>query len=272
MKMIGNYAILFFTLQVLVSYPAQPSENAMVQIPRASLIPNNERFLVRGIVDSALKSIESDQARESAGKIVHEGSKRITEPNRESAKKLVEEVNLQQKKLSPKELGIEVKGGKLADKDGVNIGELLSRYNVKDALESESDKFPGLMVLISLGMPENTLKQLAIQVKKANGIFVLRGMYQGSLTKTVKAIYELNKQGVSAIIHPEFFKKYDVKVVPTFVLEDKENKTCKLDNCTRIYDKLAGNVSLNYVLKEIEGSGNNKTIAKKYLKLLESNA
>lgn len=248
------YVIIILVLQVLVSYTVLASENAIIQ----------------GILDNALKNIESDAERKAAAKVVEEGSKQITEANRDSSKKFVEEVNLKQKKLSPKELGIEFKGGKLADKNGVNIGELLSRYNVKDALETDADKLPGLMVFISLGMPQNSLKQLSQQIKQLGGVFVLRGMYQGSLTKTIQAIYELNKQGVSAIIHPEFFKKYDVRVVPTFVLEDKENKTCKLDNCTRIYDKLTGNVSLDYVLNEIKGSGNNKTLAREYLDLLGS--
>ena len=224
-----------------------------------------KRFNAQELVDNASRNIEREIATGKHKALVIESSKQLTEERLADAKELAEQVNLKQKQLSLKDLGIEVTGGKLADKNGINIGELLSRYNSKKFLEKDSDQLPGLMVFISLSMPENSLNQLAIQIRQAGGVLVLRGMYEGSLQKTINAIYELNKQGVSAIIHPEFFRKYDVRAVPTFVLENKEEGKCKFGNCTRVFDKLTGNVSLKYVLEQFASEGSNPKVAQQYL-------
>ena len=240
-----------------------PGENKLTDsMPNST---QQKRFNAQELVDNASRNIEREIKTGKHKALIKESSKQLTEERLADAKELAEQVNLKQKQLSLKDLGIEVTGGKLADKNGINIGELLSRYNSKKFLEKDSDQLPGLMVFISLSMPENSLNQLAIQIRQAGGVLVLRGMYEGSLQKTINAIYELNKQGVSAIIHPEFFRKYDVRVVPTFVLEDKEGGTCKFGNCTRIFDKLTGNVSLKYVLEQFASEGSNPKVAQQYL-------
>jgi len=224
-----------------------------------------KRFNAQELVDNASRNIESEIKTGKHKALIKESSKQLTEKHLVDAKELAKQVNLKQKQLSLKDLGIEASRGKLADRNGVNIGELLSRYNSKKFLEKDSDQLPGLMVFISLSMPENSLRQLAIQIRQAGGVFVLRGMYESSLQKTINAIYELNKQGVSAIIHPEFFRKYDVRTVPTFVLEDKEGGTCKFGNCTRVFDKLTGNVSLKYALEQFANDGSNSKVALRFL-------
>jgi type-F conjugative transfer system pilin assembly protein TrbC len=240
-----------------------PGENKLTDsMPNST---QQKRFNAQELVDNASRNIEREIKTGKHKALIKESSKQLTEERLADAKELAEQVNLKQKQLSLKDLGIEVTGGKLADKNGINIGELLSRYNSKDFLEKDSDQLPGLMVFISLSMPENSLNQLAIQIRQAGGVLVLRGMYEGSLQKTINAIYELNKQGVSAIIHPEFFRKYDVRAVPTFVLENKEEGKCKFGNCTRVFDKLTGNVSLKYVLEQFASEGSNPKVAQQYL-------
>ena len=240
-----------------------PGENKLTDsMPNST---QQKRFNAQELVDNASRNIEREIKTGKHKALIKESSKQLTEERLADAKELAEQVNLKQKQLSLKDLGIEVTGGKLADKNGINIGELLSRYNSKKFLEKDSDQLPGLMVFISLSMPENSLKQLAIQIRQAGGVLVLRGMYEGSLQKTINAIYELNKQGVSAIIHPEFFRKYDVRAVPTFVLENKEEGKCKFGNCTRVFDKLTGNVSLKYVLEQFASEGSNPKVAQQYL-------
>lgn len=219
-------------------------------------------------VGKTQERIEVEFNPKNAERIVNESIKQIDEAQLQVAKNLTQEVKLNQKQLLLQNLGNETTAGKLANKTGVNISQLLSRYNSKVFLNHENDKLPGLMVFISFSMPQNSLKQLVDQLRQAGGVLVLRGMY-GSLQKTINAIYELNKQGVPAIIHPELFKKYDIKVVPTFILEDKERGSCKFDNCTRVYDKLTGNVSLGYVLRECASGGSNSKAAQRYLKRIE---
>ena len=255
-----------FNAQELVDNASRNIEREIKTGKHKALIKESSKQLTEErLADNASRNIEREIKTGKHKALIKESSKQLTEERLADAKELAEQVNLKQKQLSLKDLGIEVTGGKLADKNGINIGELLSRYNSKKFLEKDSDQLPGLMVFISLSMPENSLKQLAIQIRQAGGVLVLRGMYEGSLQKTINAIYELNKQGVSAIIHPEFFRKYDVRAVPTFVLENKEEGKCKFGNCTRVFDKLTGNVSLKYVLEQFASEGSNPKVAQQYL-------
>jgi type-F conjugative transfer system pilin assembly protein TrbC len=267
MKYLYTYIFISLLLYPAILHEVEAADNAAAHDMSSPV--SQSGFNAQGLVDNVLKNIEREIETDNYNNLIKESSKLVTEKQLANAKKLTEQANLQQKQLSLKDLGIEVTNEKLADKNGVNISQLLSRYNSKDFLEQDSDQLPGLMVFISLGMPENSLKPLAIQIKQTGGVFVLRGMYQGSLQKTINAIYELNKQGVSAIIHPEFFRKYDVKAVPTFVLENKVIGKCKFGNCTRVFDKLTGNVSLKYALEQFANNGSNKKQANKYLKFLE---
>jgi len=45
---------------------------------------------------------------------------------------------------------------------------------------------PSLMVFVSLGMPKHSLQQWNLQVTKAGGTLVLRGLVNNSMKQTVK--------------------------------------------------------------------------------------
>ena len=93
---------------------------------------------------------QDERRKEQAEKITEATQKSITETHIKEAQKLVSGVK--QKEFSLKGFGLAPSlMGKIASHDGVNIGELLSRYNSRDFLEKETDKLPGLMVFISLG-------------------------------------------------------------------------------------------------------------------------
>lgn len=133
---------------------------------------------------------------------------------------------------------------------------------------SGSEKLPDLLVFISFSMPEQSLKQLSEQVKKAKGVLVLRGMYQGSLKKTVNMLYALNKQGVSAIIHPKLFTEYEVTKAPTIILRDSKNQCDEENSCTAVIDKISGNVPISYALRYFVKEGHHSSLAKKYLLMM----
>lgn len=115
-----------------------------------------------------------------------------------------------------------------------------------------------LLVFISSSMPENMLKQYALDARRFGGVLVLRGFIEGDLTKTISFIKSLNKGGVEAIISPHGFRQMDVRHVPTIAVISASTE-CYLSDCERtpLYDKISGSVTLKYALEEISNSGEN---------------
>jgi conjugal transfer pilus assembly protein TrbC len=120
------------------------------------------------------------------------------------------------------------------------------------------EQMPELLVFASFSLPTESLKQLATQVSKAEGVLVFRGMHEGSMKKTISLLHTLNQQGVPVIIHPKLFTEHKVGHVPTFVFKST--------------DRMVGNVPLGYALRTFAKDGDNKEIAKRYLKKLEDNS
>jgi conjugal transfer pilus assembly protein TrbC len=124
----------------------------------------------------------------------------------------------------------------------------------------------GLMVFVSLTMPKHSLQQWNIQVTKAGGILVLRGLVNNSMKQTVKKIQEIigTTEGGFAI-DPAKFKQFDIKVVPTVVVIPEG-----LDSEPASFDSVAGDVGLERALENIILNGEHITTAKMWLKNLRS--
>ncbi len=151
----------------------------------------------------------------------------------------------------------------------LEIGNSIFSKKPKESKSPDHESMPDLLVFVSFSMPEQSLTQLSEQVKKAKGVLVIRGLYKSSMKETVSKIYELNKQGTPAIIHPKLFQQYSVNKVPTIVLSDRGSLCIQENNCTVIHDKLIGNVPLSYSLRLFAKDGYNIELAKRYLKALE---
>jgi len=140
------------------------------------------------------------------------------------------------------------------------------------AKEAEHDgrynDLPELLVFISFSMPDQSLQQLIEQIKKTDGVLVLRGMHKNSMKESLKKIHELNNKGVRAVIDPVLFKRFAIENVPSFVIHQPTNNCFEAGKCTPIFDKLAGNVPLSYVMEQFESSGTLTNISTKYLKSL----
>ena len=113
---------------------------------------------------------------------------------------------------------------------------------------------PHLRIFISLSMPAPTLRRLGVQVERSGGTLVLRGLQDGSLTRTVAKLHELFGERLPALqIDPQAFERYRITQVPTFVLSKAtaqlEERSCQASSCTRLsLVKIAGDVSLDYAL------------------------
>jgi type-F conjugative transfer system pilin assembly protein TrbC len=144
-------------------------------------------------------------------------------------------------------------------RNGISIDHLIGEYKGK-FLKSKAN--PNLLIFISFSLSGQNIIQYAHEAKKIGASLVLRGMHEGSLQKTIIKLYELNKEGVAAIIDPKSFEQYRITHVPSIVLT--KGNSC--ENCTLIFDKVSGNISLEYALQLFAQKGDTKEIAAKLLK------
>lgn len=104
-----------------------------------------------------------------------------------------------------------------------------------------------LMVFMSFSIPDNLWVALSKEVEKAGGIFVLRGLPNNSFQELAKKILRLKQLGVNAPIqiNPKVFQQYEIQEVPCFVTISEQG----------LYDKISGNISLDFALNYIEKRG-----------------
>lgn len=113
-----------------------------------------------------------------------------------------------------------------------------------------------LLVFVSLAMPEATLDRLVEQARRAQATLVLRGMAEGSLTKTAERVRTLlGDKPVQVQIDPRLFDRFAVQRVPTFVLErgSTDGAPCQDRQCASgaKHVSVSGDVSLDYALRHL---------------------
>jgi conjugal transfer pilus assembly protein TrbC len=115
----------------------------------------------------------------------------------------------------------------------------------------------GLMIFVSLGMPEASLKRLIADASRLRGTLVLRGVRDRSMAATTTAIAGLmQERQVPWQIDPVLFKRFEVQAVPAVVLIDPGRPVlvdCGTSRCQEAaYAKVSGDVTLSYALQVIE--------------------
>ena len=115
----------------------------------------------------------------------------------------------------------------------------------------------GLIVFVSLGMPEASLKRLIADASRVKGTLVLRGVRDRSMKATTNLLADLMRERqVPWQIDPVLFKRFDVKAVPAVVLVDPNRPVlvdCGANRCQEAaYAKVNGDVTLRYALQVIE--------------------
>jgi conjugal transfer pilus assembly protein TrbC len=115
---------------------------------------------------------------------------------------------------------------------------------------------PALLVFVSLSMPRESLSVLAEQAARAKATLVLRGLVGRSFQKTAQAIRSAGGEARAGwIVDPRLFDRFEVSVAPTVVLANAAAATldCADSQCVGAaeYAKIAGDVSLDYSLRQI---------------------
>lgn len=122
-----------------------------------------------------------------------------------------------------------------------------SKCQVNPSIGNDID--PDLFIFLSFSVPESTWIDLSNELKNYNGAIILRGLPNNSFKEFANRIYHLRAQGVSSPIQidPRLFEAYDIQVVPSFVAKGKEG-----------FDKVSGNISLEYATHLFKEKGNSK--------------
>lgn len=145
-------------------------------------------------------------------------------------------------------------------REPIDLGTLARGLDVQAGRPSlAADAGPRLLVFISFSMPPRTLDRLAEQAGRARAALVLRGLVDGSLTRTVAQVQTLlGGRKVAVLIDPQAFDRYAVRHTPTFVLvrQGAQARPCSAGSCAPASDYLAvsGDVSLDHALTYFQRS------------------
>lgn len=101
-------------------------------------------------------------------------------------------------------------------------------------------------IFISFSMPEKLLEQVAHEAASLHIPLVLNGMHHHSMRETLNKIFSLVKKdkNVSIQLDPLSFEKYEIKRVPTLVIDDGQSK-----------DVIRGNMKIKDMLELIDKHG-----------------
>jgi len=105
-----------------------------------------------------------------------------------------------------------------------------------------------VIVFVSLGMPDNSLKQLAIEAEKTKARLVIRGLLDNSFKTTMTRLQELK---IPVEIDPTLFELFEVERVPTFI-------RCKRTPEGAIkagHDRISGNIFISDALEKFDRFG-----------------
>ncbi|MBY0292800.1 MAG: type-F conjugative transfer system pilin assembly protein TrbC [Alphaproteobacteria bacterium] len=130
-----------------------------------------------------------------------------------------------------------------------SVRQTLTHAHTNLAKEGDNIRYPKLLVFVSFSMPLDSLKALGTHVNQLGGRLVLRGLLNGNFRETAQKLKDLQEE---VIIDPPLFEAYQVERVPTFVLRQKNTGSAEEE---AVYDRLVGNVSLEYALEQFASSG-----------------
>jgi len=115
---------------------------------------------------------------------------------------------------------------------------------------------PELLIFISFGMPEKSLKLWAKQINRVGGKLLLRGFFENSLQETATKTLAIfgAEPNVDIAIDPERFQQFKVEVVPAVVVV-KRQETLENNDVLPDFDVVYGDTTLEAALERISQSG-----------------
>lgn len=127
----------------------------------------------------------------------------------------------------------------------------------RQKLEGEEKPVPRALYFLSFSIPPEGIKPLIDDAARLQIPATLRGLINNDLKQTVTAIYDLVKDekrgGIQ--IDPTAYKTYGITAVPALVV-----------TCNGRWDRVAGNLRLDAMLKKVAEDGDCADVAKNILK------
>ncbi|HAU0262608.1 TPA: type-F conjugative transfer system pilin assembly protein TrbC [Legionella pneumophila] len=139
-----------------------------------------------------------------------------------------------------------------SDKSG-QIAEFTQVPKTQESIATHLKKVSQVLVFLSFSMPERSLHAWLLQCKQSGATPVVRGLIHNSFKETMTAIQKLSqKKGIGMQLDPILFKTFEITAVPAVVYV-KDMPACPANmNCKPVdYDKLYGDVSLDYALEKL---------------------
>ncbi|MEL6210384.1 MAG: type-F conjugative transfer system pilin assembly protein TrbC, partial [Pseudomonadota bacterium] len=129
----------------------------------------------------------------------------------------------------------------------------------------------GVMVLVSLSMPEDSLRAIVTDAHRAGVPVIIRGFVGGSLRETAVAMHRLlNESGTipsgpeaqsllgGIKVDPRAFRVFRAEAVPVFIASDAPLPDCDGLDCSAPpppHARIAGNISLGAALEALAEEG-----------------
>lgn len=139
-----------------------------------------------------------------------------------------------------------------------------------DAKPNPSANAQGVMVFVSLGMPDTSLQQLLMQSADLQVPLIVRGVLPQGFTATVKKMNHLIDNKGQTIqsgfaINPQWFTQFGITQVPAFVAVRPNKCQAKQPCSSDDFDVIYGNVSLYDALNLLAQHGSIPDVAAKTL-------
>jgi conjugal transfer pilus assembly protein TrbC len=194
----------------------------------------------------------------------------------ETLRRMMEqEGQLQQPKLDPLAGPVPMPRAGQSLKSPEQIADEYRRLVGSGQIGRREDEVSDTYVFVSLSIPAETLKHIAAQAKRVGAIVVFRGLRYGiqNYLRSMEAFAPLRSVGAAYQIHPELFRVFDVRAVPTVVVAPGMQPGCQEGLCRAGAAAVSGDVSLDYALEHLarrnDAAGR---LAQHKLKLLQAPA
>ena len=135
--------------------------------------------------------------------------------------------------------------------------EIAQTVRHDEPITTHLKKVSQVLVFLSFSMPEKSLHAWLLQCKTSGATPVIRGLIHNSFKETMQVIQRLSQTtGVGMQLDPILFKTFEITKVPA-VIYVKDAPICSANmNCKPItYDRLYGDVTLDYALEKMLGDG-----------------
>jgi conjugal transfer pilus assembly protein TrbC len=136
------------------------------------------------------------------------------------------------------------------DQRTIDIEAIAKQYQAQVPVLKQDELF----VFASFGMPKASLERMMIDAAKVGAVVVFRGFKNNSWKDTAEAIAALKNGGVNAVVNPNAFKAFKVKVVPVVVLaaptalQQLDDEGCAPEG---EFVSVVGDVTLDYALERM---------------------